>query len=67
MGYDVLSMNAVNLPKVKSVLRSISLDWAEDLLQRLLAMDSPQEVKGALELALKEIGLEQFIRPQRQS
>ena len=66
MGYDVLSMNAVNLPKVKSVLRSISLSWAEDLLRQLLLMDSPQVVKSTLEIALKDAGFEQFTRPQRQ-
>ncbi|AZZ94410.1 phosphoenolpyruvate--protein phosphotransferase [Hahella sp. KA22] len=67
MGYDVLSMNAVNLPKVKSVLRSISLRWAEDLLRRLLIMDSPQVIKSTLEFALKEVGFEHLTRPVRQN
>ncbi len=65
MGYDVLSMNAVNLPKVKQVLRSVSLRWAEDVLRRLLNMDSPQVVKSSLELALKEAGFDHFTRPFR--
>jgi phosphotransferase system enzyme I (PtsP) len=67
MGYDVLSMNAVSLPKVKSVLRSVSLSWAEDLLRRLLTMDNAQVVKSSLELALKEVGFEQFSRPHRKN
>ena len=66
MGYDVLSMNAVNLPRVKSVLRSISLSWCQALLQRLLTMDSALLVKSSMELALKEAGFEQYTRPHRQ-
>ncbi len=67
MGYDTLSMNAVNLPRVKSVLRSVSVDWAEDLLRKLLCMDSPEVVRSTLEFSLKEIGYEQYTRPQRKN
>jgi len=65
MGYDVLSMNAVSLPRVKSVLRSISLEWAQDLLRRLLLLDNAEVVKSTLELALKEVGFDQYSRPHR--
>lgn len=65
MGYDVLSMNAVSLPRVKAALRSISLSWAQQLLNRLLLLDNAEVVKSTLELALKEVGYEQFSRPQR--
>ena len=67
MGYRILSMNAVNLPRVKSVLRAVSLDWAEDLLRRLLALDTPQLVRSTLEMALREAGIEFFTRPSAKS
>jgi phosphotransferase system, enzyme I, PtsP len=65
MGYDALSMNASNLPKVKSVIRKISLRWSQDLLRRVLVLDNPQVVKATIELALKEIGVDHFSRPIR--
>lgn len=63
MGYRFLSMNAVNLPRVKLVLRSISMEWAEDVLRRLLVCDTPQLVRSTLEFCLREAGFEFFTRP----
>ena len=65
MGYNTLSMNAVNLPRVKSVLRAISLDWAEDLLRQLLSNDNPLVVRSMLDYALREAGIELHNRPPR--
>ncbi len=65
MGYDALSMNASNLPKVKSVIRRVSLKWAQDLLRRVMVLDNPQVVKATLELALKELGIDHYLRPIR--
>lgn len=65
MGYDALSMNAANLPKVKSVIRRVSLAWAQDLLRRVISLDSPQVVKATIDLALKEIGVDHYLRPVR--
>src|SRR5210317_2099948 len=39
MGYDVLSMNASTLLKVKSVIRSVSMDVAKDLLEQVSELD----------------------------
>lgn len=63
MGYQALSMNASNLLKVKSVIRGVSLEWAEDLLQSVLALDSPFIVQSTLSLALKEAGFGGYLRP----
>ena len=63
MGYDALSMNAANLLKVKSVIRGISKEWAEALLEQVLKLDSPHIVRSTLNLALKEAGFGKFIRP----
>lgn len=65
MGYDALSMNAANLPKVKSVIRDIEMAWARNLLDKVMVMDSAQVVKSSLDLALKEAGLTRFMRPER--
>jgi phosphotransferase system enzyme I (PtsP) len=65
MGYDALSMNASNLLRVKAVLRGISLEWAQDLLKEVLALDSPYIVQSALNLALKEAGFERYLRRSR--
>ena len=40
MGYDCLSMNATNLPKVKSIIRGISREWADNLLSEVIGMES---------------------------
>lgn len=65
MGYDALSMNASNLPRIKSIIRDIELSWAQDLLKRALSLDSPQVVKSMLELELVRAGFSQFVRPAR--
>ncbi|MCG8614195.1 MAG: phosphoenolpyruvate--protein phosphotransferase [Pseudomonadales bacterium] len=65
MGFDALSMNASNLPKVKSVIRNISLAWARDLWEEVSRLDSPQVIKSTLDLALKDAGLAKFMRPER--
>ncbi|MAM87169.1 MAG: phosphoenolpyruvate--protein phosphotransferase [unclassified Hahellaceae] len=65
MGYDMLSMNANSLLRIKSVLRAVSLEWAQALLARLLAMDSPQVIKASIDLALREIGFDHLSRPPR--
>ncbi|WGW99250.1 hypothetical protein QJ974_01810 [Pseudomonas aeruginosa] len=47
MGFDSLSMNATNLPKVKWLLRQITLDKARDLLGQLLTFDNPQVIHSS--------------------
>jgi phosphotransferase system enzyme I (PtsP) len=63
MGYDSLSMNATNLPKVKWLLRQMSLSKAKELLDQLLKIDNPQVVHSALHLALRNLGLGRVINP----
>jgi len=61
MGFDVLSMNATSLPKVKQAVRNISLYEAVEVLEEVLAMDDAAQVRERLEQSLSEHGLEQFI------
>jgi phosphotransferase system enzyme I (PtsP) len=62
MGYDVLSMNSTNLPRVKSVLRAISLEQAEDLLARVMKLTDAETVTQYVNIELKKIGIRD--RPQ---
>ncbi|MFE8072871.1 phosphoenolpyruvate--protein phosphotransferase [Marinobacteraceae bacterium S3BR75-40.1] len=65
MGYDALSMNAANLPKVKSVIRTVPLAWAHKLLDTVMKMDSPHVIRSCVELALREAGVGRYLRPER--
>lgn len=63
MGYDVLSMNSNNLPRVKSTIRAASLAKANSLLQRVMRMDDAEEIHQYLRTSLQEMGLGNLIRP----
>ena len=65
MGYDVLSMNAASLLKVKSVLRSITLEVAEELLENVMQLDDAQMVRSAVDLALYNAGVDRLLRSSR--
>ena len=65
MGYDVLSMNAASLLKVKSVLRSITLEVAEELLQDVMKLNDTQMVRSAVDLALYNAGVDRLLRSSR--
>ncbi|MFF7706455.1 phosphoenolpyruvate--protein phosphotransferase [Pseudomonas sp. NPDC007930] len=64
MGFDSLSMNATNLPKVKWMLRQVSHATSRELLAQLMKMDNPQVIHSTLQLALKNQGLGRMINPQ---
>ncbi|WP_296246806.1 phosphoenolpyruvate--protein phosphotransferase [Pseudomonas sp. UBA4194] len=63
MGFDSLSMNATNLPKVKWMLRQVNLSKAKELLAQLNKIDNPQVIHSSLQLALKNLGLSRMINP----
>jgi phosphotransferase system enzyme I (PtsP) len=64
MGYDMLSMNATNLPKVKSVIRSVDYAFAQTLLSEVMEMDSPQVITSTVELALNKLGQGRMLGPK---
>ena len=57
MGYQVMSMNATNLPKVKWVLRNIKRTDARRMLARVLKMETAHEIQGYMEGQLVAAGL----------
>jgi phosphotransferase system enzyme I (PtsP) len=61
MGYEVLSMNATSLPRVKRVIRAITASEAEALLAEVLQMDSAQQIEARLEHFLRERDLQQLV------
>jgi len=65
MGFDVLSMNASSLLKVKSVIRDVSLKSAKKLLDQVLKMDDPQLIRNAVDLTLRNAGVDRLLRSSR--
>jgi phosphotransferase system, enzyme I, PtsP len=63
MGFDMLSMSATNLPKVKSVIRGISLTLAKDLLTEVMAMSNADQIRERVEQALNDADVTRLIRP----
>jgi phosphotransferase system enzyme I (PtsP) len=61
MGYDVLSMNATSLPRVKHAVRSIDAASARTLLGEVLHMDSADQIQACVAAYLAERGLQQFL------
>jgi phosphotransferase system, enzyme I, PtsP len=62
MGFDTLSMNSASLPRVKWVIRNISLAYARRVLADVLELEHPAEIRLYLQKALEEQGLGGLIR-----
>ena len=65
MGFDTLSMNSAALLKVKSVIRSVSLEAAQDLLDRVMQMEDAQMIRSAVDLTLYNAGVDRLLRSSR--
>lgn len=65
MGFDVLSMNATTLLKVKAVIRSMRFTAAQELLAQVMAMDDAQMVRSCVDLALHNAGVDRLLRSSR--
>lgn len=61
MGFDSLSMSSTNIPKVKSMLRQITLVKAKEILDEVLKQDDPQVIKSIINLELSTLGLQRVI------
>ncbi|SUZ93363.1 uncharacterized protein METZ01_LOCUS46217 [marine metagenome] len=61
MGYDVLSMNAANLPKVKWVIRNVSMRDCRRILARVRRMEDAEEILDFIRDQLIGAGLERAI------
>lgn len=65
MGFEVLSMNASTLLKVKSVVRSVSMEVAKDLLEQVSELDDAQTIRSAIDMALYNAGVDRLLRTSR--
>jgi phosphotransferase system enzyme I (PtsP) len=65
LGYDVLSMNSTNLPKVKWVIRNMSMLQARRMVARVLRMENAEEVKSFMRKELMRAGLGRVV-PSRE-
>ncbi len=63
MGYDMLSMNANNLLKVKAVIRNSRIADSRALLERALTLDSSDQVFELLHEALSKAGVDRLLKP----
>jgi phosphoenolpyruvate-protein phosphotransferase len=64
MGFDVLSMNATNLLKVKSVIRRITLERAEKLLEEVMTLPDTESINRCIEATFEESGLTRLLKPK---
>jgi len=65
MGFDVLSMNARSLPRIKWLIRKFSYEAAKELVEKALEMDDPRDIRLLLEQALLDAGLIGLVRAGR--
>ncbi len=64
MGYDVLSMNAASIPRIKWVLRQVGLIQARRMLARVLRMSNAEEVSRFMQEKIRAMGLERMMPRQ---
>lgn len=62
MEIDALSSNAINLPRIKWVIRRFSLEQAKQLLRDVSIMENAQDIRAHLSLAIERAGLGGLIR-----
>ena len=65
MGFDTLSMNSSSLPRVKWVIRNLSLAKTRKALAEVLDMDHPADIRLHLQQMLEEEGLGGLIRSSK--
>ena len=66
MGFDILSMNATNLLKVKAMIRDITLAQAKALLVQALQQEDTEAVVSLLDRELHGVGLDRLRREVRE-
>ena len=64
MGYDMLSMNATNLPRVKSAIRSVKKADADALLDEVMSMDDADRIQTYISERLEGLGVIQPVKPE---
>ncbi|QUX97100.1 phosphoenolpyruvate-protein phosphotransferase PtsP [Marinomonas sp. CT5] len=65
MGYDVLSMSSTSLPKVKAVIRNISMEQAKAMLNQVMKLSHAEAVTQTMTRLMREANIERLIRPSK--
>ena len=65
MGFDILSMNASTLLRVKAVIRAMTLETARSVLADVMQMDDAQSIRRSVDLALYNAGVDRLLRSSR--
>jgi phosphotransferase system enzyme I (PtsP) len=65
MGFDALSMNSASIPKIKSIVRSFTLDQAKDLFSHTLQIDNAPAIRSYLEAALRQADLGKLLNDRK--
>lgn len=63
MGYDVLSMNATHIPRVKWVIRNITMTNCRRIVARVLRMSNAKEIFNFIREQLHGAGLDKALPP----
>lgn len=62
MGFDILSMSASSLLKIKAVIRAISLETAKSVLADVMQLHDAQSIRRCLDMALYNAGIDRLLR-----
>ncbi|QBG37509.1 phosphoenolpyruvate--protein phosphotransferase [Litorilituus sediminis] len=62
MGFDKLSMNAHNVPRIKWIIRHVQFSQAQAILAHVLTLSTVKQVHDYLNEQLEQLGLGGFIR-----
>ncbi|MEI6893311.1 MAG: phosphoenolpyruvate--protein phosphotransferase [Colwellia sp.] len=62
MGYNKMSMNGHNVPRIKWVIRHITFEQAQNILDKTLTLTTTKAVHSYLNEQLEALGLGAFIR-----
>lgn len=65
MGFDILSMNASTLLRVKAVIRAMTLETAKSVLSEVMQMSDAQSIRRSVDLALYNAGVDRLLRSSR--
>lgn len=64
MGFNTLSMNAPNLPKVRAAIRRVTMVDAKQLLDEIMQLDTPAQVHSHLEARMEAWELSHLMPPK---
>lgn len=65
MGYDILSMSATSLPKVKAVIRNITEEQAQLMLEQVIGLAHADAVVQTMNRLMREANIERLVRPSK--